>query len=319
MTLAITTYPALFGPTSGSEIFNSGIQEMGIEFTRVEMDVFCLNDGNESMVEWSSILIEDGLRKFNTLPPGSVLMTHISEHLQAARILRSRGNMITPFYYTHSPYDSASENSPGNFFSPEHRSRTQWLMRQPEVIVGTQTETNAKYLSSVGIYADILPPFIWSIPTLDRLPTGSRRGVIWGTYYEPGNDRKGFEQFVRDYGKAGYFLKIMVQKDSEQNVIDYLENHGVKDYDVRAGISGDEKNEFIQTASFGVCYSKSESYGLFMAEMASVIPVYCPKYYPWMAEFNVPIGGGWTSSFIIDKVNKKTVEIWESFRRAYGF
>ncbi len=308
----MASFSEVFSKTSATEIIRTALVDQGYNIRRVDVKCPSMSDAGQSLIDFKREIVDASIAAFKQLPPGSDVMTFVVEQLLAIKEMKLAGYDINAFYYTHSAFDVHEFDVPGNPFSKEHRKLTMELLNDVNVQICCQTKWGQAFvLKTYGRWSTLLPYFV-DVSGLYTIPRSDRKGILWGTRYDKEHDVKGFEWFVDEYAYFDH-LRIMVEQSSQEAVLRYLKQKGVEDYDLRVGISGQEKYDFISTSKCAVNLSSIESYGIFMAETCSVIPTYCPKFYPWMSEFGVPVGGGWADKFNQKTHNELALRCWDDF------
>ena len=155
-------------------------------------------------------------------------------------------------------------------------------MEFPDALIGTQTILNKMALENNGSkFVSVLP-----MPISERgllIPnTQDRNGVLFIGRWEEG---KNPEAYVRVMKESGLPCKVMTSVSSKKKFEKAFEEAGITDYDIRTGITGDEKVEFIKSSKVFFCPSLRESYGLAFYECIGHMPCVALDIQDWTDNF----------------------------------
>lgn len=119
----------------------------------------------------------------------------------------------------------------------------------------------------------------------DNLPNKKQSGLLYISRHDSIKRPKLFAEIVKATGlKAKILTNSIHQANSWKKTLDRC---GVSDYDIRYGLSGDEKWEFIASAKAALSTSLAESFGLSILETAPVCPTFIVKTdYEWWENFD---------------------------------
>ena len=137
------------------------------------------------------------------------------------------------------------------------------LMRADHLIIGTQTDRNKQELGAAQCNAITLP---MPMPERELLKAyeGKKSGLLFIGRWE---DRKNYKEFLRVAGQVNLPIKVMTAANSVEKWQAALDKINVQ-HDVRGGITGQEKVDFIRSSKVFYMPSKSESYGFSLLEAA---------------------------------------------------
>lgn len=142
-------------------------------------------------------------------------------------------------------------------FSPQYLDMTRCLMRMKDLIVGTQSKVNQDALVDLDIHSTVLPMPIPEQDLLIRVDDSKKEGLLFIGRWE---ERKNPSEFVRVAAKTGLPVKVMTAPNHIEKAKEDLKAAGVTDMDVRGGITGKEKVDFIRSAKINYVPSHRESF-----------------------------------------------------------
>lgn len=159
------------------------------------------------------------------------------------------------------------------------------MMGMPGCTTATQTDRNKSELDSIGVTNSVSLPMPLSDMTFCRpnpIPWSARQGVLFIGRWENGKQPK---EFIRLISETGLPAKVMTSAKGVKKFQDELDKIGAK-HDVRGGIYGQEKVDFIQSSRVFYMPSMAESYGYAMLECMGQIPSVVLSEYPWWENFD---------------------------------
>lgn len=184
-------------------------------------------------------------------------------------------------FYTHDHNSVFPKETADAVFNSSYFPLLQVAQKLPGIITATHTELNAVAMSGAGIDANVLPLSI-SEPKLLEEYTGERIGALFIGRWE---DRKNPKKFVKLIKDTGLPARIMTSKKSGEKFKIAFDQLGIKDYEIKTGIWGDEKVDFIKKCRVFYMPSKEESFGLAAYESLTQMPVVAHKKYDWVINF----------------------------------
>ena len=184
---------------------------------------------------------------------------------------------IPMVFYTHNENLVFRNESFKGVFNPTFDSFFIAAMKADHLVIGTQTDRNTEELEEAGCAVLTLP---MPMPERGLLEpwTGEKSGLLFIGRWE---DRKNPQEFIRVAAETGLPVKVMTAASSIKKWREALKEAGVKNHDVRGGITGQEKVDFIRSAKVFYMPSKSESYGFSLFEAAGHCHCVVLENYGW--------------------------------------
>lgn len=179
-------------------------------------------------------------------------------------------------FYTHNEQLVFQSDNFVGVFNPTFDAFFIAAMRAKGLVIGTQTDRNRAELKAAGCEAQTLP---MPMPERGLLEpwTGDKEGVLFIGRWEV---RKNPEAFVKVAKATGLPVKVLTSKKSAPKFVKAFEEAGIA-HDVRAGIVGQEKVDFIRSARVFYMPSKRESYGFSLFEAAGHCHCVVHEGYSW--------------------------------------
>jgi glycosyltransferase involved in cell wall biosynthesis len=157
------------------------------------------------------------------------------------------------------------------------------LMTIEYAFVGTQSQRNVDELKSNGCNNATLLPM--PISELDLLKPNykERSGVLYIGRWE---ERKNPEAFLEVIKKTGLPAKIITNGNGKKKFENRLAELGITDYEIRAGIIGKEKVDFIKSARVHFNPSLRENYPFTFFECMGHMPSIVIDKSEWITNFD---------------------------------
>ena len=177
-------------------------------------------------------------------------------------------------FYTHNENLVFRNGKFDGVFNPTFESFFVAFMGMKNVVVGTQTERNADELQDLSVLTLPMP-----MPERGLLEPYAKEksGLLFIGRWE---DRKNPDAFLKVAKETGLPVKVMTAAKTVKKWQDALDAIGVQ-HDVRGGIIGQEKVDFIRSSKVFFMPSKSESYGFSLFEAAGHCHCVCLDKYDW--------------------------------------
>jgi glycosyltransferase involved in cell wall biosynthesis len=156
------------------------------------------------------------------------------------------------------------------------------LMRVKGITIGTQTARNNNELFSQGIANSYELPIPMTEKGLLVENNKPREGVLWIGRWEP---RKNPEEFIRAIKETGLPAKVITNTNGAKKFEEALKAIGAK-YEIKIGIYGKEKVDFISSARVAYNPAIRESFGLAFYECMGQLPTVAIKGMSWLDNFN---------------------------------
>lgn len=188
---------------------------------------------------------------------------------------------IQILYYTHNEsMVFLNERSWKNEFTNSFNDYFNVLLRCNDIQVGTQTERNKMELINNRIASYHLPIPMTEKKLLDK-HIKPREGVLWIGRWEP---RKNPEEFIRVIQETKLPAKILTNSNGAKKFEEVLSGIGAK-YEIRTGIYGKEKVDFITSAKVAYNPAIRESFGLAFYETVGHMPTVVLENVSWRNNF----------------------------------
>jgi len=170
------------------------------------------------------------------------------------------------------------ENTKNPFLdNVNHSMRLQ--MQISNTTIGTQSEFNAQILGTLkGVHLPIPLPE----PSLLEEHHNERTGVLYIGRWEEG---KGPEDFLKVIEETKLPAKVMTNANGAKKFEARLKELGV-DYEIKSGIIGQEKVNFITSARVAFNPSTVESYGIAFLEQHIQLPTVAYEGMRWLKNFD---------------------------------
>lgn len=173
----------------------------------------------------------------------------------------------------------------GNVYTSEYNEVTRELMRIPGNWIGTQSafnvETMDEHFNLEGHYLPMPFPergLLGEVPNFE-----DREGVLFIGRFE---DLKNPNAFVSAVSKAGLKALVMTNQRAVPKWEKAFREAGISEFEIKAGIHGKEKVDFIKQARVAFHPSKHESYGFLAMETLCFCPTVVIEDYLWWQHFD---------------------------------
>jgi len=184
------------------------------------------------------------------------------------------------------------------------------IMHVNFAFIGTQSKRNLDELLGIGVSAAKLLPM--PMPELELLVPNSkeRSGILYIGRWE---DRKNPEAFLSVIKETGLPAKIITNINGKRKFEARLQELGITNYEIKSGIVGQEKVDFIKSAKIHYNPSLRESYSFTFFECLSQMPCVVLDKSDWITNFDskfytvVTLD---TASKIIAEMYKQPIDGW---------
>ena len=188
---------------------------------------------------------------------------------------------IQIIYYTHNEsMVFLNDRTWKNEFSHSFNDFFNVLLRCDNIHIGTQTKRNVEELLNDRIFAQHLP-----IPmpekNLLKKHIKPRTGVLWIGRWEP---RKNPEEFIRVIQESKLPAKVITNSNGARKFEQALKEIGAE-YEIKSGIYGKEKVDFLTSARVDYNPAIRESFGLAFYETAGHMPTIVLENMSWIKNF----------------------------------
>jgi hypothetical protein len=156
-------------------------------------------------------------------------------------------------------------------------------MEFTDIIIGTQSQKNIDELTKHGATnCQLLPMPMSERGLLQEVPiTG--KGVLFIGRWEEG---KNPEAYIRVMKESGLPCKVMTNSNGQKKFEKAFADAGITDYEIKAGITGQEKVDFIGSASVFFMPSLRENYPFAFLECLGHMPCVVLDTQDWSDNFD---------------------------------
>jgi glycosyltransferase involved in cell wall biosynthesis len=186
--------------------------------------------------------------------------------------------------YTHLAMMLGNKDVKNTAFSPEFFNYFVSNSMLPGLTIGTQTEVNKnKILNSFSPMNELrVLPMPIPEPELLNKSFCEKEGVLFIGRHEQG---KNPDVFVKSVIKAGLKAKIITNTNGAKKFEDAFKAADYSNYEIKIGVIGHEKVEFIKSAKVYFNPSVLESFGFTMLEGLSQLPTLVLEGMEWHESF----------------------------------
>lgn len=168
------------------------------------------------------------------------------------------------------------------FLPAYHRFYGQFLQME-HLTVGTQSERNKESLINQGcVNVEVLP-----MPMSERdlliESKQDKRGVLFIGRWEAG---KNPEAYIKVMAETKLPCKVMTNSNGEKKFIKAFKNAGITDYEIKVGITGKEKVDFLKKCKVSLNTSLIENYSFAFLECVGHMPVVVLDTQTWSDNFD---------------------------------
>lgn len=195
----------------------------------------------------------------------------------------SVNNYMPVVFYTHSEYTvfRDGKNIASTFLSEYHKFFDAHL-KFDNVYVGTQTERNQAELIENGINAKAL---YMPMPERELLTrsTQEKSGVLFIGRWE---DRKNPKAYIKAMAENGLPCKVMTNENGKKKFEKAFDDAGITDYEIKTGIAGKEKVDFIKSCKVHYNPALRESFCFAWLECLPHMPCVAIDKQSWTSNFD---------------------------------
>jgi hypothetical protein len=187
---------------------------------------------------------------------------------------------VPVIFYTHDEKMIHRYSAPRNGFTPVFFDFINQAMRVDGVIIGTQSAFNK--VSFRGKDVRVLPMPISERGLLEK-QWKERRGVLFIGRWEQGKNPNKYLELIKETGLPA---KVLTNAIGKKKFEDWFQKNGILDYDVRAGLIGQEKIDFITTSKVHYMPSEHECFPYAFYETFGHMPVFVDPSASWIQNFD---------------------------------
>lgn len=164
---------------------------------------------------------------------------------------------IPVVFYTHLHSMIFRESQGSDVFLDSYHNFYNKHMEFSDIIIGTQSQKNIDELTKHGATNCQLLPMPMSERGLLEPFNGAQKGVLFIGRWEEG---KNPEAYIKVMKEAKLPCKVMTNENGKKKFEKAFAEAGITDYEIRAGITGQEKVDFIRSSSVFFMPSLRENY-----------------------------------------------------------
>jgi glycosyltransferase involved in cell wall biosynthesis len=190
---------------------------------------------------------------------------------------------IPVVFYTHLHSMIFRDSQGSDVFLESYHNFYNKHMEFTDIIIGTQSQKNIDELTKYGATNTALLRMPMSERGLLEHRVTKRSGVLFIGRWEEG---KNPEAYIRVMKECKLHCKVMTNSNGEKKFIKAFEEAGITNYEIRAGITGKEKVDFITSSSVFFMPSLRENYPFAFLECLGHMPCVVLDNQDWSDNFN---------------------------------
>lgn len=212
-----------------------------------------------------------------------MIVCNTHEAMTAAHAM-SIGQYIPIVFYTHSTYMIFREKQKfSDVFLDTYNDFYVKHTELNDVYVGTQSITNLTHLEQLGHKNAAYLPMSMTERDLLIPTTKEQKGVLFIGRWE---ERKNPAAYIKVMKETGLPCKVMTNDSGAKKFEKAFSEAGITDYEIRAGIVGQEKSDFIKGCKVFFMPSQGESYGFAFLECLGHMPCVVLDNQDWSMNFD---------------------------------
>jgi hypothetical protein len=210
-----------------------------------------------------------------------MLVCNTQEAMTAAYAM-TVNQYIPVVFYTHLHSMIFRESQGSDVFLDSYHNFYNKHMEFTDIVIGTQSQKNIDELTKYGATNCRLLPMPMSERGLLEVYTGPRKGVLFIGRWEEG---KNPEAYIRVMKECKLPCKVMTNSNGAKKFEKAFADAGIHDYEIRAGITGKEKVDFIRSSSVFFMPSLRENYPFAFLECLGHMPCVVLDTQDWSDNF----------------------------------
>ena len=212
-----------------------------------------------------------------------MIVCNTQEAMTAAYAMTLHKDIPVVFYtHLHSMIFRKAQNFSDVFLDSYHNFYNKH-MEFEDIYIGTQTQKNINELKSYGCNNAVLLKMPMSERGLLEAYGGEKKGVLFIGRWEEG---KNPEAYIRVMKECGLPCKVMTNSNGAKKFEKAFAEAGITDYEIRAGITGHVKVDFIRSSSVFFMPSLRENYPFAFLECLGHMPCVVLDNQDWSDNFN---------------------------------
>jgi hypothetical protein len=190
---------------------------------------------------------------------------------------------IPVVFYTHLHSMIFRDSQGSDVFLDSYHNFYNKHMEFTDIIIGTQSQKNIDELTKFGATNCQLLRMPMSERGLLEPYTGTHKGVLFIGRWEEG---KNPEAYIRVMKECKIHCKVMTNSNGAKKFEKAFAEAGITDYEIRAGITGQEKVDFIRSSGVFFMPSLRENYPFAFLECLGHMPCVVLDNQDWSDNFN---------------------------------
>jgi len=211
-----------------------------------------------------------------------MLVCNTQEAMTAAYAM-TINQYIPVVFYTHLHSMIFRESQGSDVFLDSYHNFYNKHMEFTDIIIGTQSQKNIDELTKHGATNCRLLRMPMSERGLLERYTGDRKGVLFIGRWEEG---KNPEAYIRVMKECKFSCKVMTNGNGAKKFEKAFSDAGITDYEIKAGITGKEKVDFIRSSSVFFMPSLRENYPFAFLECLGHMPCVVLDTQDWSDNFD---------------------------------
>jgi len=211
-----------------------------------------------------------------------MLVCNTQEAMTAAYAM-TINQYIPVVFYTHLHSMIFRESQGSDVFLDSYHNFYNKHMEFTDIIIGTQSQKNIDELTKHGATNCRLLRMPMSERGLLERYTGDRKGVLFIGRWEEG---KNPEAYIRVMKECKFSCKVMTNSNGAKKFEKAFSDAGITDYEIKAGITGKEKVDFIRSSSVFFMPSLRENYPFAFLECLGHMPCVVLDTQDWSDNFD---------------------------------
>jgi glycosyltransferase involved in cell wall biosynthesis len=191
---------------------------------------------------------------------------------------------IPVVFYTHLHSMIFRESQGNDVFLDSYHNFYNKHMEFSDIIIGTQSQKNIDELTKFGATnCKLLRMPMSERGLLEPNTDTNRKGVLFIGRWEEG---KNPESYIRAMKEANLPCKVMTNSNGAKKFEKAFSDAGITDYEIKAGITGQEKVDFIKSCKVFFMPSLRENYPFAFLECLGHMPCVVLDKQDWSDNFN---------------------------------
>ncbi|NBO35920.1 hypothetical protein EBU91_00010 [bacterium] len=212
-----------------------------------------------------------------------MIVCNTQEAMTAAYAMTLHKDIPVVFYtHLHSMIFRKEQNFSDVFLNSYHNFYNKH-MEFSDIYIGTQSVKNITELNTYGASNCVLLKMPMSERGLLERYTGPRKGVLFIGRWEQG---KNPEAYIRVMKECNLPCKVMTNSNGAKKFEKAFSDAGITDYEIRAGITGQKKVDFIRSSDTFFMPSLRENYPFAFLECLGHMPCVVLDNQDWSDNFD---------------------------------